>query len=200
MSKTDTDKRVSGGLHVAEAAAPTDQPESLDKVRDILFGSQMRAVDSRLERLEERLREEHESLRADFSRQMASMDAFIRSEVAALTERLMTESRKRADDLKALSAEIHDVLRAMDRRHMKLEEATTMADATLRDQLLQQSAAAATELARLGERLGAELSRSHAALASAKTDRSALASLLTDMATRLTAGDGSPEPTNGSRG
>ena len=200
MSKTDTDTRASDGAHVAEpAAAPADQPESLDKVRDILFGSQMRAVDSRLQGLEERLREEHESLRTDFSRQVESLDGFIRSEVAALAERLATESRMRFDGLKALSAEIHDALRAVERRHVKLEEAATMADAALRDQLLQQSAAAASELARLGERLGAELRRSHAELASAKTDRSTLASLLTDMAGRLTALDGAPEPTNGAR-
>jgi len=75
MPKTDSDKRASGGLQVAErpapAPAPADaQPENLDKVRDILFGSQMRAVDSRLQGLEERLREEHEALRTDFARQV----------------------------------------------------------------------------------------------------------------------------------
>jgi hypothetical protein len=64
-----------------------------------------------------------------------------------------------------------------------------MADAALRDQLLSQSTTAANELARLGERLSAELTRSHTELATAKTDRTALASLLTDMAGRLTASD-----------
>lgn len=201
MPKTDTDKRASGGVQLAEpTAAPAEQPESLDKVRDILFGSQMRAVDTRLQGLEERLREEHESLRSDFARQVESLDGFIRSEVGTLTERLAAESRKRSDDLKALAAEIKEALRALERRHVKLEEAATMADATLRDQLLQQSTTAASELARLGERLGAELRRSHAELASAKTDRTALASLLTDMAGRLTALDQAPEPTNGARG
>ena len=201
MPKTDSDKRASGGVQLAEpAAAPAEQPESLDKVRDILFGSQMRAVDTRLQGLEERLREEHESLRSDFARQVESLDGFIRSEVGTLTERLAAESRKRSDDLKALAAEIKEALRALERRHVKLEEAATMADATLRDQLLQQSTTAASELARLGERLGAELRRSHAELASAKTDRTALASLLTDMAGRLTALDQAPEPTNGARG
>ena len=204
MPKTDTDKRASGGLQVAEPSAPAPapadvQPESLDKVRDILFGGQMRAVDSRLQGLEERLREEHESLRTDFARQVESLDAFIRAEVNTVTERLAAESRKRADDLKGLSAEIKDALRALERRHVKLEEAANMADAALRDQLLHQSATAAAELARLGDRLGAELKRSHQELASAKTDRTALASLLTDMAGRLAPPEKAPEKKNGGR-
>ena len=145
MSKTDSDKRASGGLQVAEAPAPADvQPESLDKVRDILFGSQMRAVDTRLQGLEERLREEHEALRTDFARQMESLDNFIRSEVNTLTERLATESRKRSEDLKSLAAEIKEAIRALERRHVKLEEASAMADAALRDQLLHQSTTAAS--------------------------------------------------------
>src|SRR6476661_4758028 len=50
-------------------------PESLDKVRDILFGGQMRAVESRLQGLEERLMREQASMRADFANQLAEVDA-----------------------------------------------------------------------------------------------------------------------------
>jgi hypothetical protein len=200
MPTPQSDKRPSGGLQVAEPPVPTDvQPESLDKVRDILFGSQMRAVDSRLQGLEERLREEHESLRADFGRQVESLDGLIRSEVNLLTERLAVESKKRSEELKGLAAEIKEALRGLERRHVKLEEAANMADAALRDQLLHQSTTAAAAVANLGERLGAELHRSHQELASSKTDRSALASLLTDMAGRLTAADKAPDKKNGAR-
>jgi DNA repair exonuclease SbcCD ATPase subunit len=194
MPRTEPDKRRSGGLQVAEppaaspAAAAEPQPESLDKVRDILFGSQMRAVDTRLQGLEERLREEHENLRTDFAKQVESLDGFIRSEVQTLTERLAAERAKRTEEIKALAAEIKEAIRALEKRHVRLEEAANMADAALRDQLLLQSTTAAAELGKLGERLGAELKRSHAELASAKTDRTALASLLTDMAGRLTGG------------
>ena len=107
----------------------------------------------------------------------------------------------RFDGLKALSTEIHDALRAVERRHVKLEEAATMADAALRDQLLMQSTTAASELAKLGDRLSADLSRSHQELSTAKTDRAALATLLNEMATRLTGGPGPAAPgKNGPRG
>ena len=199
MPKPDPDTRQSGGLQVADPPAADPQPESLDKVRDILFGSQMRAVETRLQGMEERLREEHESIRSDFSKQTESLEALMRSEVQALTERLAAERTRRTEELKALSAEFKEALRALEKRHVKLEEAGTMADAALRDQLLLQSRDAAAELAKLGERLGAEVSRSHQELKSAKTDRAALAALLTDMASQL-AGDSGPAAAPGKNG
>jgi chromosome segregation ATPase len=206
MPRTDSDKRRSGGLQVADppaaapAAAAEPQPESLDKVRDILFGSQMRAVDTRLQGLEERLREEHEAIRTDFAKQVESLDGFIRSEVQTLTERLAAERARRAEELKALSAELKEALRSLEKRHVRLEESANMADAALRDQLLMQSTTAAAELGKMGERLTAELKRSHAELASAKTDRTALASLLTDMAGRLTAAPAAAPANSGKNG
>ena len=191
MSKPDADKRKSGGVQVAEPPAAEPQPESLDKVRDILFGSQMRAVEGRLQGMEERLRQEHEALRSDFNKQTESLDAFIRSEVQVLTERLAAERTKRTEELKSLAAEIKEAIRALEKRHVKLEEAASMADAALRDQLLLQSTDAAAELAKLGERLTAELSRSHQELKSTKTDSATFAGLLTEVASRL---GGAPGP------
>ena len=192
MARTESEKRKSGGVKVAEPPAPSPvpdvQPESLDKVRDILFGGQMRAVESRLQGIEERLRQENEVLRADFARQVESLDTFIRSEVQILNERLAAERTKRAEELKSLAAEVKEAIRALEKRHVKLEESANLADAALRDQLLM-----------MGEQLTTELTRSHQALDSAKTDRTALAGLLTDMAARLGGAPASPPGKNGPR-
>jgi hypothetical protein len=192
MTRTEADKRKSGGLQVAEPLTPSPvsdvQPESLDKVRDILFGGQMRAVETRLQGIEERLRQENEVLRADFARQVESLDTFIRSEVQILNERLAAERTKRAEELKSLAAEIKEAIRVLEKRHVKLEESANLADAALRDQLLM-----------MGEQLTTELTRSHQTLDSAKTDRTALAGLLTDMAARLGAAPASPPGKNGPR-
>jgi hypothetical protein len=188
MARNDNDKRKAGGLDVAEPPMAEAQPESLDKVRDILFGGQMRAVETRLQGLEERLRREHEAMKADFSKQVESLDAMIRSEAQILAERLGAERTKRTEELKSLAAEIKEAIRALEKRHVKLEEAANMADAGLRDQLLMQSKTAATELAKLGDRLAAELQRSHQELKSTKTDRAALSSLFSELAARVSGG------------
>jgi hypothetical protein len=167
---------------------PAGQPESLDQVRDILFGGQMRMVDARLRGLEERIAQEHETLRNDMSRKLSELEEASQREFAAQTERLAAERAKRADELKALSAELKEALKALERRHLKFEEATSQADAEVRDQLMKHSAAFSAELARTAERLTDELDRAASALRADKVDTTTLAGTLTEMATRLTGG------------
>ncbi len=52
--------------------------ESIDQVRDLLFGSQMRMVDARIQSLDERLKQESSSLRSEFERRLADLDDAIR--------------------------------------------------------------------------------------------------------------------------
>ena len=167
------------------AAALEEMPESLEKVRDILFGGQMRTVETRLQAMEERLLREQKVLRGDMAKQIAELDAFARKEFQAASERLAAERAKRADDLKALSAEIKDALRDLEKRHGKLQEATGASDAELRDQLLLHAKATAAEFAKVVDRMAAELGKSHEELMSSKTDSAALAALFTDVASRL---------------
>ena len=172
--------------------ASAEQPESLDQVRDILFGGQMRMVDTRLRGLEERIALEHANLRNDLTRQIAELGEASKREFAVHAERLSAERTKRADDLKALSAELKEALKSLERRHLKFEEATSQADAEVRDQLVKQSAAFSAELARTAERLTSELDRAASSLRADKVDTTTLAGTLTEMAARLTGGGRAP--------
>ena len=153
------------GATPAEAA-----PESLDKVRDILFGGQMRAVESRLNAAETRLLQGQENVRADLSKQIAQLESTLQKEVQSLGERLVAERTRRTEDLKALEASFKEALRTLEKRHSKLEEAAGMADAELREGLLQ---------------LTAEFTRAVQELRTQKSDTSAIAGLFADMASRL---------------
>jgi DNA anti-recombination protein RmuC len=174
-----------------QASRPADlppndtAPESLDKVRDILFGGQMRAVESRLQGLEERLMREQASMRADFANQLADLDASAKRDAEVLGERIVAERTKRTEELKALSAELKEVLRALEKRHVKLEELSGMADAEIRDQIMQQSRAITAEIERLSQRVSTDLNREVTALRTDKTDVSAIVSVFSEMATRL---------------
>jgi hypothetical protein len=180
MSKTR--KATSPGTN---GPGPEAAPESLDKVRDILFGGQMRAVESRLQGLEARLLRGQETLRADFSRQLSGLEATLQKETQALGERLATERAKRTEELKALAVELRDALKSLEKRHLKLEESSGMADADLREGILQHSKAVAADIARLSERLSAELARSVTELKAEKASLSTLATLFADLAGRL---------------
>lgn len=199
MAKTENHKKRSNGQQVADPTPADAPPESLDKVRDILFGGQMRVVEGRLQGLEERILREQTALRSDFAKQFAEMDAFIKKEIQALTERQAAERTKRMEDMKTLAAEFKEALRGLEKRHLKLEEAAGLADADLRDQILQQRTALSADISQLSQRLSSELNRSVQELKAEKLDTATIASLLSDMASRLT-GNGRGSAKNATRG
>lgn len=166
-------------------AAPNPPPESIEQVRDLLFGGQMRMVDARIQSLDERLAHETSAMRADFERQITELDSAIKKEFSRYAERLIAERTKRVEDLKALSAEIRESLRSLEKRHQSLEETAGIADAELRDHLLKQSASLTSDIARTSERLSTELDRITTKLQADKLDSAALATGLTELAGRL---------------
>lgn len=161
-------------------------PESLDQVRDILFGGQMRMVDARLQGLESRMQQEQASIRAEFTRELSNIDDALKRGIAQLNDQLAGERSKRADDLKALSSDMRDLVKSLERRHQALEEAASQADAELRDHLVKQSATQSADLARTAERLSGQLDQVSTKLQNEKLDTSALATGLTDFVSRLT--------------
>lgn len=161
-------------------------PESLDQVRDILFGGQMRMVDARLQGLEARMQQEQASIRAEFTRELGNIDEAMKRSIAQLTDQLAGERSKRADDLKALSSDLRDLVKSLERRHQALEEAASQADAELRDHLVRQSAAQSADLVRTADRLTTQLDQVSTKLQEEKLDTSALTNGLTDFLGRLT--------------
>jgi DNA anti-recombination protein RmuC len=185
MPKTETSKPITAAPTPSDLPVYEPPPESLDKVRDILFGGQMRAVEGRLQALEERLLYEQTQLRTDLGKQIAAVEADARRELQVLSEQMATDRAKRAEELRVLGAELRDALRGLEKRHVKLEELGGAADAELRDSILEQSRAVSAQIDRLNQRLSADLSREVAALRHDKTDVSALVGIFSDMAGRL---------------
>lgn len=176
------------GASPTNGPAPADAtPESLDKVRDILFGGQMRAVESRLQGVESRLLRGQDSLRSDFTKQVAGLDATIQKEVQSLGERLAAERTRRTEELKALASDLKEALRGLEKRHVKLEESSGMADADLREGILHHSKAVNADIARVTERLTAELNRSAQELKAEKLNILSLAGLFGEVASKLAA-------------
>ncbi len=75
---------------------------SIDKVRDILFGVQMRDYDKRFARLEERLVKETTELKDDVKKRLASLEQFMKQEFESLGDRLSSEHAGREGAVKEL--------------------------------------------------------------------------------------------------
>ena len=162
-----------------------ETPENLDKVRDILFGGQMRAVDQRLAALEGRFQRDLKGLRTDTGKQLSDLEAFFKKEIESLTEKLQTERGKRTDDLKALGTEVKDGFKNLEKRLGKLDDATSKADADLRTAILEHTKAVTAQLKKVSDDFSAELQEAVTELRGEKLDTATLVQLFSDMALHL---------------
>lgn len=159
--------------------------ESLDKVRDILFGSQAREYEKRFARLEERLVKEASDLREDLKRRFDTLEVYIKKEIESVTARLKAEHDERTESASQVSAELKDTALAFERKTGQLGELQTRSERELREQILDQSKSISDEIRQKNEALTALLERSTSELRDEKTDRAALASLFMEVAMRL---------------
>lgn len=168
------------------AAASEVGGANLEKIRDILFGAQVHDFEKRFARLEERLLKETSDARAETKKRFETLENFIKKEIESLGDRLKAEHEERSESAKEISKELRDTSRTLDKRIAQLDEVTTKSQRELRQQVLDQSKALTEEIRVRNKETTTTLSKEIAELRTGKTDRAALAGLLTDLAVRLT--------------
>ena len=111
---------------------------NVDKIRDILFGNNMREYEKRFARLEERLTKSSEALREDLKKRFDSLELYVREELEALGTRLKTEKSERSEALKELTRESRDNAKALEKKLSQVEEQLDSAHTELRTKILEQ--------------------------------------------------------------
>ena len=161
-----------------QQATTTDQSNTnnLEKIRDILVGSQMREVEKRFARLEERLTKLSSDLRDDLNKSLASLETFVKKEIESLNDRFLTESNERGGAMKTLSLELKALSDFSWQKLNQLDE---------HRQLLDQSKAFSEEIRQKHHELAEVVERAVQDLHANKTDRSSLAALFNEFANRL---------------
>lgn len=168
----------------------SDQDElatgNLDKVRDILFGGQMRDTDKRFARLEERLTQEVAELKDDVRRRLSALEDYMKRETESLGARLRTEQDERMDAARELGTKLGDAVRVFERKTTQIDDTIARAQRDLGQQILDLNKTMSEEVRQKIDDVLARLQRASAELQHEKTDRAGLAALLTEMAMRLT--------------
>lgn len=192
--------------------------ESLDKVRDILFGSQLRQQDCRFTQLEEKVNNQLVAFREETRKSLASLTDFVKAEISAATSTLAAESTQRHESFNRLQEELRNADRGLSERldqtaralgdetkaglHQLSSELQNKAGAIeariaaadgqhqaaasdLRTQLLDTTNRLREEGTQVKAELHALVEKLVNDLRSAKTDRTALATLFSEMAGRL---------------
>src|SRR5581483_11374112 len=77
-----------------QAANDQGSGNNLEQIREILFGGQMREVETRFARLEDRLAKLSYDLRDDLNRSLASLETFVKKEIESLNDRFLAESNE----------------------------------------------------------------------------------------------------------
>jgi DNA anti-recombination protein RmuC len=167
------------------AAGELGAAGNLDKVRDLLFGDQVRDSERRLSRLEERLMKGYAELKEDTRRRFDSLELFVKKDIESFTERLQAEQTARDDALSELSQALRDMAKTFEKKAVQLDEQSSKAQRELRQQIMEQSKTLRDEFLEKLRELSESFGRAVQELRIDKTDRHALAALLTEVAMRL---------------
>ena len=165
--------------------AKTQSGESLDKVRDILFGSQAREYEKRFARLEERLLKEASDLRDELKKRFDTLEDYTKREMESLAARLKVEYEQRTESARDISRHLDETSGTFERKTSELNDHLNATQRELREQILSQSKNISEEIHQKHEAHAAALERATAELRNEKTDRAALASLFMEVAMRL---------------
>jgi hypothetical protein len=173
---------------VAPAPRPAAVPEqggNVDKIRDILFGSQMRDYNSRFARLEETLLKESSDLKESVRKRMDALEAHFMKELESLAARLRAERDERVASAKDLSSELKSTSDSLTAAIREAQDGASDADRELRSRLLEQSKTLMDEIQTNRDNVISVLESRFQELRNSKTDRAALAELFTEVALRL---------------
>lgn len=182
MTKKTDAKRAQEG---AALSAASDNQENVDKIRDILFGGQMRDYESRFRDMDKRISQETSRLSGDINARLDQLDAYIKKEFTVLNEKLIGESKDRKTASEDLTSSMTEMRKLLENRIADVDEVHGAAEQEIRGRLHEQATelleAIRTNQAAIESSLRDESQR----LGDEKVARSDLAGLFSEVALRL---------------
>jgi DNA anti-recombination protein RmuC len=182
---------------------PPGPAASVERIREILFGPQMHEYGQRFTRIEERLSQEGEELKAEVRRRLDSLETYARQEVDALGERVRTERGERTESLNRLSQTLTDSVKSLERRLIDSDERMSNSLRELRHSTFDRMKCIVDDLTGQISAMEGSQNRHIEELRGRSIDRFAFAGLLTELALRLRGeftltgleeSDGGPKP------
>lgn len=158
---------------------------SVDKIREILFGSQIKNYETRFARLEDALSRETAEIKDTMRRRLDSLESFFKSETESLAARLKTERDEREETLNAISRELKANTAQLSKKILDLDNRGAQDKSAGRQELMAESRKLLDEIRQRNESLSSLVENRVQELRNAKTDRSALAALFVELAVRL---------------
>ncbi|MDR1359388.1 MAG: hypothetical protein LBJ82_00255 [Deltaproteobacteria bacterium] len=175
---------------MTQAGAPMEQ------VRELLFGAQLKDVDTRFQRLEERFLREISDAQESLKTRLDSLENFMKSETVSLLHRLQEEQaeresvirdeqRERADSIAKLAKELAVANDSFERRNAKLSGTLDATERELRNLLMSESGSLSAKIEERYQDALNVLANTAAQIRHDMVYRSALSGMFTDLAVKL---------------
>lgn len=158
---------------------------NIDNVREILFGAQAQQYEQRFNRLEEVLKKELANIRDETKKALGALENFSKKEFAALSDEIHVEKRDRGESVEDISETIKSANKNLDKKIAALDEKNIKVQRDVQEQILEQSKELMDEIRTKHEEISSSLNDAVKMLSDKKTDRVALANLLTEVSMRL---------------
>lgn len=159
------------------AQSSSDTSQNVDKIRDLIFGGQMREYDNRFKWLEERLSKETLHLRQDMESRIGSLETLVQEEFEALSEKLRLEKKERNDSFLSMELNLKRADELLSQRLGDLENKSLEEFRKLRNQEHEDIKNLRTSLHQLREETNAQFEKEIEQLRKTKVDRSSIATL-----------------------
>jgi uncharacterized membrane-anchored protein YhcB (DUF1043 family) len=169
---------------------------SMEQVRELLFGAQLKDMETRFQRQEKRFQREIADSRNTLKTRLDSLENFMKSEVASLLHRLKdeqsereeivkAEQRERAEAIAQLARDLAAASENVERRFTKLSGALDSAERELRQLLQAESGALSGKVEERYQDALDALSKTSSEIRRDMVYRSSFSTMLTEMAVKL---------------
>lgn len=162
-----------------------DGSASVNKIRDIIFGSQIKSYEARFVRLEENLVRETAELKETMRKRFEWIESFFKDESEALSARLKAEREERTSIISNLERDMKGTQNSLAKRLDDIDAAMRDADSALRKELMTESRKLLEEIGQQHDRIRSLMETRVTELRAQKTDRALLSDLLREMASQL---------------
>lgn len=163
---------------------------SVEKIRDILFGNQIKDFQKRFLLLEERLVKANKDLREETHKRLEALEQFFKNEQNAIKDHVISEVKQLESEDKKIQNDLKTAVSSIKKNLNDAEEKFLALTSELRQQILDQSKALSTDIQQRNEQATENLRDTANGLEDAKIDRTTLAEYLIDMAMRISDNEG----------
>jgi DNA anti-recombination protein RmuC len=176
---------IKSRTQTTDADTESSDVDNVDKIRDILFGNQMREFSRQFSKLEKSLANDLAAIRKENNRQIESLKSFIESEIEIFGAKLQNEEKTRAEKIEGLDASINQHVKQIDSKIGDLAKSLDKSAREANQKLLKQSQNFSKELNdQIGE-TRERMERDREALTEEKVDKLSLSELLSSLAIQI---------------